>query len=135
MSGWTPLPPANPVSAPYWEAARRHEFVLQYCPGCQRYVFFPRPTCPYCRTAPLQWRAVSGRGTVHTFTIARRPTHPAFAGQEPYVIAVVELEEGPRLTTNLIDVAPNEVRIGMAVQVAFRDVTAEVTLPVFAPAR
>jgi uncharacterized OB-fold protein len=128
------VPPANPLTAPYWEAARRHEFVLQFCPHCERYVFYPRPNCPYCAGSRLEWRPASGEGSVHTFTVARRPTHPAFAGREPLVIALVELAEGPRLTTNLVDVEPDAVRIGMAVHVTFHDVSETVTLPVFAPA-
>ncbi|MCU1344672.1 MAG: hypothetical protein JWL70_938 [Acidimicrobiia bacterium] len=129
-----PQPPVNPVSAPYWEAAARHELMLQRCGSCQRYIFFPRPTCPNCGGADLRWTPVSGRGIVHTFTVARRATHPGMADFVPYVIALVELAEGPRLTTNLVDVDPDDVTVGLAVQVTFLDQPDGVTLPVFAPA-
>jgi uncharacterized OB-fold protein len=76
----------------------------------------------------------SGRGTVYAYTVARRPTHPAFAARTPYVIAIVELEEGPRMTTNIVDCNPDSVKIGMAVEAAFEDVSPEVTLVVFRPA-
>jgi uncharacterized OB-fold protein len=126
------LPPANPVSAPYWDAARRHQLVLQRCDQCERYIFHPRATCPHCGGRHLQWVPASGRGVVHTFTIARRPTHPAFTDQVPYVIAVVQLEEGPLMTTNIIGCDPADVSIGQSVTVEFEDVDGEgIALPVF----
>jgi uncharacterized OB-fold protein len=130
-----PTPPPNSVSAPYWEAARRHELVIQQCLDCQRHVFHPRPTCPHCGAHDLKWVPVSGHGTVHTFTVARRPTHPAFADRVPYVIAIVELDEGPRLNTNIVDCAPEDVHIDMRVEVTYEDLDDEdaTTLPVFRP--
>jgi uncharacterized OB-fold protein len=124
------------VSAPYWDAARRHELVIQRCCACERHVFYPRPTCPHCGAHDLAWVPASGRGTVHTFTVARRPTHPAFADRVPYVIAIVELEEGPRLTTNIVGCEPDDVHIDMPVQVTYEDLEDEnaTTLPVFRPA-
>ncbi|MGH9136941.1 MAG: Zn-ribbon domain-containing OB-fold protein [Acidimicrobiales bacterium] len=107
-----PLPPANPVSAAYWEAARRHEFVLQRCDGCRRCVFYPRATCPHCGAVDLVWEPVSGQAAVYTFTTDRRARR---------VIAIVELEEGPRMTTNIVGCDPNDVYIGMPVEVGFDD--------------
>jgi uncharacterized OB-fold protein len=128
------MPPPNPVSAPYWDAARRHQLVLQRCGRCDRHVFYPRRTCPYCGGADLEWVPGSGRAVVHTYTVARRPTHPAFADRGPYVIAIVELAEGPRLTTNIVGCDPDDVRIGMAVSVDFEDVDGtDTSLPVFRP--
>jgi uncharacterized OB-fold protein len=85
-------------------------------------------------SSDLTWTTVSGKGTVYSFTVAREPTHPAFAEDVPYVIAIVELAEGPHITTNLTGCQPSEVRIGMPVVAAFDDVTPEITLVKFRPA-
>lgn len=127
-----PLPQPTSITRPFWEAARAHRLAIQGCASCGRYVFYPRPFCPHCG-GELAWSDVSGRGTVYSFTVARRPTARAFEPDVPYVIAIVELAEGPRLTTNVVGCAPEAVRIGMAVQVRFEDVTEEVTLVKFRP--
>jgi uncharacterized OB-fold protein len=130
-----PLPVATPESRPFWDAARRHELQLQHCGACGTWVFYPRAVCPRCFATDLEWRRASGRGTLHTFTVVHRGLK-GFPIGPPYVIAIVELAEGPRLMTNLVDVAPDPaaLRIGMPVQVVFADVTLEVTLPHFRPA-
>ncbi|HJQ85610.1 MAG TPA: Zn-ribbon domain-containing OB-fold protein [Candidatus Binatia bacterium] len=130
-----PVPVPSPESRPFWEAARRHELVLQRCGACGRFLFYPRVACPHCLSADLEWRATSGRGTVHTFTIVHRGQRDFPLGT-PYVIAIVELAEGPRLMTNLVGVAPDldHVRIGMPVEVVFQDVRPDVALPRFRPA-
>jgi len=129
-----PLPRPSPFSRPFWEAARRHELLIQRCPTCRNYIFYPRLNCPDCGSRDLNWMRVSGRGRVYSYTVARRATHPAFAGLVPYVIAIVELEEGPHLTTNIIDCDPDSVRIDMLVEVAFEDVDATTSLVMFRPA-
>lgn len=128
------LPQPTDLSRPFWEAARRHELLIQRCSGCGRHVFYPRYNCPHCDSRGLVWDKVSGRGRVYTYTIARRPTHPAFADRVPYVIAIVELEEGPRVTTNIVDCEVDAVRIDMPVEVTFWDVSDEVSLVMFRPA-
>jgi hypothetical protein len=129
-----PLPVPTPETRPFWEAARRHELCLQRCRACRRYVFFPRAACPHCLGADLEWRRVSGRGTLHTFTVVHRGQR-GFPLGPPYVIAIVELAEGPRLMTNLVGVEPDptKIRIGMPVEVVFEDVSPEVALPRFRP--
>ncbi len=131
-----PLPVPTPETRPFWEAARRHELVLPRCRACGQLHFYPRAICPHCGAADLEWVPGSGRGRVHTFTIVHRGQR-GFPLPPPYVLAIVELEEGPRMMTTLVDVAPDPavVRIGMPVEVAWADVTPEVTLPRFAPAR
>ena len=108
---------------------------LQRCAACARFVFYPRPFCPGCHGAELVWTPVSGRGVVHAFTIPHRHPHPAFGARVPYVVALVELEEGVRILTTLVDVEPTPaaVRIGLPVEIVYDDVTAEVTLPRFRP--
>jgi uncharacterized OB-fold protein len=129
-----PLPVATPESRPFWDAVRRHELRLQYCGGCDRWVFYPRAVCPGCLSAGLEWRLVSGRGTLHTFTVVYRGLKNFPLGP-PYVIAIVALDEGPRLMTNLVGVDPDpaRIRIGMPVEVAFDDVGPDATLPRFRP--
>lgn len=128
------LPEPTPLSRPFWDAARRHELTVQRCSACGTHVFYPRFACPSCGGRALDWVQASGRGKVYSYTIARRPTHRSFADRVPYVIAIVELEEGPRMSTNIVDCDPDSVRIGMPVEVAFEDVSDEISLVMFRPA-
>lgn len=129
-----PLPEPNAVSQPFWDAAKEHRLVLQRSKKTGRYVYYPRAVSPFGANDELTWTPVSGRGIVCSFTIARRPTAPQWAEDGPYVIAIVRLEEGPHLTTNIVGCDPDAVRIGMQVVAEFADVTAEVTLVHFRPA-
>jgi len=128
-----PLPHPTQTSRPFWEGAKAHELRLQRCRACGAHIFYPRAVCPQCLSDDLEWVRASGRGHIYTYTVVRRPAHPAFQDDVPYVLAIVELEEGPRLTTNIVGVAPEEVRIGMPVEAVFEDVTDEVSLPKFRP--
>lgn len=129
------IPVPTPESRPFWDAAQRHALELPFCRGCGKAHYYPRALCPHCLSPDLEWRQTSGRGTLHTFTVVHRGAKDFPLGT-PYVMAIVELEEGPRLMTNLVGVTPDPaaLRIGMPVQVEFRDVTAQVTLPLFRPA-
>jgi uncharacterized OB-fold protein len=129
-----PLPVPTPESRPFWEAARRHELVLPRCRACARLHYYPRAACPFCLSGDLEWQRVSGRGSLHTFTVVHRGAR-GFPLGPPYVLAVVELAEGPRLMTNLVGVEPDpaRIRMGMPVEVTFADVTPEVSLPRFRP--
>ncbi|MCS6925131.1 MAG: Zn-ribbon domain-containing OB-fold protein [Candidatus Binatia bacterium] len=129
-----PLPRPTATSLPFWQAAKRHELQIQHCTKCGAHIFYPRDICPECLGSELEWIKVSGKGVVYSYTIARAPTHPAFAEDVPYVIAIVELAEGPRITTNIVGCKPEEVHIGMGVEATFEDVTPEITLVKFRPA-
>ena len=131
-----PLPVKQPESDFYWEKAQAHELWLRRCNACGRAYFYPRDICPHCFSRDVTWERASGRGTVHAFGIVHRGPTPAFRDHTPYVVALVDLEEGPRIPTNLVDVQPDpdHVRVGMAVEVTFEDVTDDVTLPKFRPA-
>ena len=129
------LPPVSDLTAPYWDAARRGQLIVQFCGRCEHRPFPPRTRCPACGAGDLEWGAVSGTGTVHTFTVAHRPPHPVFADGCPLVIAIVELTEGPHLISNVVDCDPTEVHIGMPLMVTFEEVDdSDIRLPVFAPA-
>jgi len=128
------IPPITRLTQPYWDAASRHELVIQQCPACSDYQFPPRAHCGACGAGDLNWREASGKGTVYTYTVAHRAPHPVFTDQCPLVVAVVELEEGPRLISNIVNCDPNDVKVGLAVVVAFDPVDdSDILLPVFKP--
>jgi uncharacterized OB-fold protein len=127
-----PLPDVDdPISAPFWESCRRHELRLQRCRATGRFVFPPRPRY----AGDFEWVKVSGRGRVLTFVVTRPPFLPAFAHRVPFAIAVVELEEGPRIVGQVLDCAVEDVRVDMPVEVCFEDLTERVTLPQWRPGR
>jgi hypothetical protein len=130
-----PLPQPDPITQPFWESVKAHAMRVQRCTACGRFVFFPRALCPNCFSDQLEWTPVSGHGVVHAFTIPHRHPSPAFQPDLPYVVAIVELEEGVRLMTNLVGVPtdPAQIAVGMPVEVTYDDVTDEVTLPKFRP--
>lgn len=131
MSPEKPLPVIDHDSAPYWEAAREGRLDIPLCGDCGRHHFYPRAICPHCHSDNLKFDTVSGRGEVHTFTIARRPAGPAFADDVPYVVALIELEEGPRMMSRIQTDDPEKVRIGAKVEVTFVKATDEITFPHF----
>ncbi len=129
-----PLPTPTPETQPFWDGLKAHELRVMHCMNCDHTYLYPRPYCPKCFSDKTEWRAASGRGSLHTYMINHRPPSPAW--EAPYVIAIVELEEGPRLMSNLVDIAPdpNVLKIDMPLQVVYDDVTDQVTLPKFRPA-
>ena len=129
------IPPGTELTQPYWDAARQGQLVMQQCSACSHYLFPPGANCPKCGSAKLAWTQVSGKGVIYTYTIAYRPPHPVLAEQCPLAIAVIELPEGPRMMSNVIDCDPEDVEIGMSVQVAFEPIDdSDMVLPVFKPA-
>ncbi len=129
-----PLPQPSVFSRPFWDAAKRGELVFQYCTQCSHVQHPPRPLCQSCWSDALAWKADAGRGTVYTLTVVHRSTTRGFRDDTPYIVAIVELANGVRMTSNIVRCKPDEVRIGMAVEVLFDAVTADCTLPKFAPA-
>ncbi len=130
-----PLPTPTRTSVEFWKAAKRHELCLQRCQDCSHYVVYPRSLCPQCLGTNLKWEKVSSRGTVYSYTIVRRAGTPGFEEDVPYVFAIVELDEGPRMSTNIVGIEPEKVAIDMKVAVFFDDVTPEITLVKFKPIR
>ncbi|GAA3227837.1 Zn-ribbon domain-containing OB-fold protein [Pseudonocardia petroleophila] len=125
-----PTPHPSPVTRPFWEACARHELVLQRCAACSASVFYPRSVCPVCGSSRLGWEAASGTGTLYSYTVARRATHRKLADRVPYVIAIVELDEGPRLTSTVVGTDPDDLTIGARLRVDFED-DGTVSVPVF----
>jgi uncharacterized protein len=130
-----PRPTPSPVTEPFWAATAKNEFLVQRCRACGRAQFYPKITCTTCGSLELDWEPASGRGTLYTFTIARRATHPALEDAVPYVVAIVELAEGPRVTGNLVDCSVDDVRVGMAVELGWDETGADgISLPLWHPA-
>ncbi|MGH9014856.1 MAG: Zn-ribbon domain-containing OB-fold protein [Acidimicrobiia bacterium] len=130
---WTkPIPRPDAVSAPYWEAAARGELLVQECPQCGHRQFYPRAVCTDCGADP-DWLTCSGNGTVHTYTVIRQNHAKPFKDELPYVVAVIELEEGPRMMGNVTGCEPDDVQIGMAVEVYFVAADEGVAVPLWRP--
>ena len=129
-----PLPRPNEDSAPYWEAAQRGELRMQRCVPCGHVRFPPALLCARCLSEQCEWVKLSGRGTVFSWIVVHQSQHPAFNADVPYNVTIVELEEGPRLHTALVECRNDQIHIGMPVEVVFDKVNDDVTLPKFRPA-
>ncbi|WP_417725565.1 Zn-ribbon domain-containing OB-fold protein [Salipiger sp.] len=129
----TPTPAPTPDEQPFWDACKAHELRVQCCRDCGTFRHPPVPVCHDCGSTGIDWQQVSGRGTVFSYTIAHHPTHPALNAAVPYNIAVVLLEDAGdvRLVTNVIDVSPEEMRVGLPVTVAWEDAADGWVLPRF----
>lgn len=130
-----PLPSPDPESAPFWEGCREGRLLIQRCRTCGTHRFPPTDFCPACRSHETEWVEASGRGRVFSWIVVRHPVpKEVYAGEVPYVVAIVALEEGVRMVSNLVEVAPEAVTADMAVEVRFRPAAEGIVLPVFAPA-
>jgi hypothetical protein len=128
-----PLPEPSATTAPFWNAAHQGRLELQYCGKCDSFQYYPRAICANCWNEDIQWKPCSGRGSVYSYSICNTPGLPSFKGNVPYVVAMVELEEGVRMTTNIIDCAVTDVSVGMKVEAVFERVTDNQTLVKFRP--
>jgi len=134
MAGYQkPLPEITPAMRPFWEAARHHQLAVQRCRGCGAHRFPARDICSRCLSREADWVPVSGRGAVLSWAVMHQVYHPGFAADVPYAVVVIELEEGARLVSNLVDCPLDAIAAGMPVEVVFEDVTPDVTLPKFRP--
>jgi len=129
-----PLPQVSPEMAPFFDAARRHVLAVQHCAGCGTMRFPARTICSKCLSRDATWAPVSGRGTVFSFAIMHQAIHPGFAAETPYAVVVVELDEGPRLVTNIVQGDIDTLRVDMPLEAVFDEVTPEWTLVKFKPA-
>ena len=132
-----PLPrPADPdLTAPFWEAAKRHELVIPHCAYCDRLFWYPREACPRCLQPGWSWTEVSGRARLHTYTVVHQPAHPAFADDVPYAFAMIQLAEGVRMMSNVVECEiPDGLQVNMELEAVFDDIDDEWTLVKFKPA-
>ena len=130
-----PLPHVDEESRPFFEALQRHELYVQRCRECGDLRYHPRALCTNCLSSRTEWLRARGTGKIYTFTVTYQNQSAGFRESLPYVMAWVELDEGVKMLTNIIDCPPEQVKIGMPVEVVFEDVTPEVTLTKFRPAR
>ena len=126
-----PLPRISELSRPFWEASREHRLVIQWCGACEGSLYPASPTCHRCWSAELEWREVSGRGVVLASAVYHRAFHPAFKEAVPYNVVLVELEEGPRIVSNLLPEQTVEIPRNLPVVACFEDVTPQITLVKF----
>jgi uncharacterized OB-fold protein len=129
-----PLPVVTEATKPHWEAAREHKYLIQRCSDCGHSWFPPAPNCQRCLSSNVEWVEASGRGEVYSFIVYHQGWHPGFADSVPYNLAIIQLEEGVRVMNNIVGTDNDKIRVGMAVEVTFDDVTEEVTIPRFKPA-
>ncbi len=129
-----PVPTPRPESLPFWDGLREGEIRLQRCDACVRVQFYPRNHCRYCGSLRLTWETLSGRASVYSYTVIHRAPFEAFADDVPYALAVVELEEGPLLISNIVTDDLDAIAIGMPLAPVFDPVADDVTLLRFQPA-
>lgn len=126
-----PLPHPSAETQPFWDGCARGELLVQQCRDCGTYVFVPEAACTNCFSTQLDWTRSSGKGTVYTFSTMYRVPSPAF--ESPHTVASIKMDEGYFMLSNLVDIDPDEIEIGMPVEVTFERVTDEITLPKFRP--
>lgn len=133
-----PIPqPITPEAKPYWDGLKEQKLMLPKCEACGKPFFYPRLFCPHCHSSRITWIQASGRGRLYSFEIAHQSLNPAFKIKPPYILAMIELEEGPRLMSNLINIEPDPqlVKCDMPVEIVYERLTDEVTIPLFQPVR
>lgn len=130
-----PLPQPTPETQPYWDGCKQNKLLIQRCRQCGRYQFYPRSVCagPDCTSDQLEWVESKGRGRVKSYTASYVPGAPGFENELPYVVAIITLEEGVQMLSNVVACPPDAVYCEMPVEVVFEDVTPDITLPKFRP--
>ncbi|MCW2516905.1 MAG: putative nucleic-acid-binding protein containing a Zn-ribbon [Mycobacterium sp.] len=116
-----PMPSPTPTTQPFWDALREHKIRIQYSPSAGRYVFYPRVLAPGTLADDLEWREISGAGSLYTYTVSHRPVSPHFVDDVPQILAVVQWDEGPRFSTEIVNAAPDAIRVGARVRPVFTD--------------
>jgi hypothetical protein len=127
-------PQPTELSLPFWEATREQKLLLQWCTGCEQPIFYPRAACPTCRGTTFDWREASGRGSVYAVTVEHRPEMSSWRQEAPFAVALIALEEGVRMISNVIGCAPDDVTVGMPVVLTWDPLSDGRNLPQFSPA-
>lgn len=133
-----PLPqPMTPEAKPYWDGLKEHTLMLPKCEDCGKPFFYPRALCPNCHSRRITWIQASGRGKLYSFEISHQSFNRAFKIKPPFILAMIELEEGPRMMSNLINIEPDPkvVKCDMPVEIVFEKLTDDITIPLFQPVR
>ena len=128
-----PVPVVASWSHPYWDAAKQERLIIQKCNTCGKHVFYPRMVCPHCAADNLVWVEASGKGTVYSYTVVEANAPSVFQADMPFVVAVIRLEEGVQMLSNVIGCDPHTVECDMPVEVTFEKLNDDFTLPKFKP--
>ncbi len=128
-----PVPVIQPWSEEFWKGTKQKKLLVQHCKDCDANIFYPRKQCPECWSTNLDWSEVGGKATVYAYSVMLDMVEPKFWEDLPYILAMVDLDEGVRMTTRIVECRPEDVQIGMAVEVVFEDITPECSLPMFRP--
>lgn len=116
-----PIPETTLLTAPYWDRIQEKKLCVQICQSCEEYIFYPKAWCPHCMGMELGWAELSGNGEVFAFSIVHQAPIESYRGEEPYILAIIQLEEGPQMMANIIECDPKQVEIGMKVKVVFEN--------------
>lgn len=128
------LPTPDEDTQPVWDGLREGRLLIKRCASCGRAHYYPRTFCPHCWSTDVDWEEASGQGTVYTFSVVHQNDLPPFNERVPYVAAIVELDEGPRMMTNIVDCELDGLAVGQRVEVTYRALSDDVTVPLFTPA-
>ncbi len=126
-----PLPQSTPWSKPFWDGCKKKKLLIQQCKSCKKYIFYPKLFCPFCLSPDLAWVEAAGGGKIYSYTIVHSYQPSEFSEDVPYVVAVIELDEGVQMMSNIVECKPDEVRCDMKVEVVFDNVNEKVFLPKF----
>jgi len=129
-----PVPMPDHVTAEFWSATKRHELLIQRCRDCGSHQFFPQSCCRACLSERSGWLRATGKGKIYSYTVVHRPPSQRFQDDVPYTVALVELDEGVRMLSNIVGIEAHKVRVDMAVEVVFEHISPEISLPKFRPA-
>ena len=127
------LPSPDAETQPFWDGARDGKLLIRRCDACGEAHFYPRPFCPKCWSDQVRWEEASGRAVLYTWSVVHQNDLPPFPERVPYVAAVVDLEEGPRMMTNVVEADVDALQAGMQLEVDFKPISDDVTIPVFRP--
>jgi uncharacterized protein len=127
------LPQPTKETEKYWEGCRNHELLIQQCSNCGVHQFYPRMMCTNCSSRRMKWVRSSGRGKVVSYTSIYRAPSKAYMEETPYVLAIIQLEEGPTMMSNIVQCKPEDVLVNMIVEVVFEDWSEEISIPMFRP--
>jgi hypothetical protein len=125
------LPTPEGDTIEFWDAAKDERLLIKHCTSCDRFSYYPRPFCPHCWSEQVEWHEASGEGTLYTWSVIYNNDQPIFRDRVPYVAAIVDLAEGPRMVTNVIDCPFEELSIGMPLKVTYMPISDDYTIPVF----
>ncbi|MCF8142864.1 MAG: Zn-ribbon domain-containing OB-fold protein [Deltaproteobacteria bacterium] len=128
-----PLPKPTPWSMPFWQGCKEKKLLVQRCRECEKYIFYPKLFCPFCLSQELSWVEARGKGKIYSFTVVYSYQPTEFSDDVPYIIGVIELDEGVRMMSNVVECDPEKVRCDMDVEVVFDQVTDDFTFPRFRP--